>query len=152
MSDFLTLYKKIIKINFLPGDGIKELENSVMVPVKIESMHNMGVLAVQQLSDSELVRNFLVSGAKGFAVNGAAAMLVGASMGPIGIAVGVADAIGGSITEDSRRNLSNANKQVKVSNVIYSQAENLGTILDAITERSNRIATVLAKLNALFVV
>jgi len=144
MSDFLLLYSKIIKINFLPGEGIKELEGQVMNPIQLESIHNMGVLAVQPMSDEELLKNFLVAGATGAVINLAIA-------GPLGWAIGPVKALGDSIVNDSQRNLSNSNKQMKISNVIYSQAENLSVILDAITERSNRTSEVLAKLNLLFI-
>lgn len=150
MTKFLTLYKQIIKINFLPGDGIKELTALTLPQVEVQSLQNMHVLAGRQLSDQELVKDFLVSGVTGVAVVGAGNFLTGAALGPIGVAVGVAGALGGSFVEDSRRNLSNAGKQLKASNVVYAQAENLGTILDLITERCTRLAALLAKMNVLF--
>lgn len=51
---------------------------------------------------------------------------------------------------DSERYLSAANNQMRQSNVIYSQAESIGEIYDAIVARADRIANLLMTMNALF--
>ncbi len=52
---------------------------------------------------------------------------------------------------DSERYLSAANNQLSASNVIYSQAESIAEVYDAITGRADRIANLLMAMNALFV-
>jgi len=137
MKDFLELYERIIKINFIAGDGIAELSNNILAPVNITQIQYMTVTAISPMSEKELINTFLVEGLKGWMI-----------AGPIGA---TANALGGTFVKDSERNLSKANSQVKISNVIYSQAETMALALDAITERSKKLADLLAKMNLLFV-
>lgn len=59
--------------------------------------------------------------------------------------------ISGMMIEDSKRNLSAANSQMSAANVVYSQAKSISALYDAIAERANRIAKLLASMNALFI-
>lgn len=120
MNDFLQLYEKIIKINFEIGDGIKELDKSILDPANISSIRSMTVTAISPMSDKEIVTSFLLKG------------------------------IGGAMVDESKRNLERASSQVRISNVVYAQAETMAAALEAITERSERIAILLAKMNLLF--
>ncbi len=52
---------------------------------------------------------------------------------------------------DSEKYLSAANNQMRASNVVYSQAQSIGEIYDAIAGRADRIAKLLMAMNALFV-
>lgn len=52
---------------------------------------------------------------------------------------------------DSERYLSAANNQMRQANVIYSQAQSVGEIYDAIVGRADRIANLLMTINALFI-
>lgn len=52
---------------------------------------------------------------------------------------------------DSERYLSAANSQMRAANVVYSQAESIGEIYDAIAARADRISKLLMALNALFI-
>jgi hypothetical protein len=120
MPDFLDIYEKIMKINFVPGDGILELDKNIMAPAEISQIRGMTVTAISPMTDKELVISYLLKG------------------------------LGGAMVDDSKRNLAMASSQMKVSNVIYSQAETYAVASDAIIERSNRIATLLARMDLLF--
>ena len=52
---------------------------------------------------------------------------------------------------DSERYLSAANSQVRSANVVYSQAQSVGEVYDAIVARADRISNLLMAMNALFV-
>ena len=136
IKDFLQLYENIIKINFTSSEGVIELSKSMLSPANIEEMRYMTVVAISPMSEKELTYTFLVEGLKGWFF-----------AGPIGAS---ASAFGGAMVKDSERNLSKANSQLKISDVLYSQAETTVVILDMITERSKRIADLLAKMNLLF--
>lgn len=120
MADFIEVYDRIIKINFKPGNGILELSKNIFVPVKISQIRNMTTTALSPMTDKEIAISYLLKG------------------------------IGGAMVDDSKRTLAMANSQMKTSNVVYSQAETLAVALDAIVERSNKIATLLAKMDLLF--
>ncbi len=137
MHDFIKLYERIIQINFVPGEGILELNQLALVSVKISEIKQMTVSAMSPMSEKEIVNVFLINGLKGLLI-----------AGPIGA---VANAIGGTMVQDSKHNLSKANSQLKISSIVYSQAETMGVALDAIAERSEKIATLLAKLNYIFI-
>lgn len=57
----------------------------------------------------------------------------------------------GMMDLDSKKYLSAANSQMRASNVVYSQAQSLGEIYDAICGRADRISQLLMAMNALFV-
>ena len=120
MVDFLDVYEKIIKINFTPGDGILELSKNIISPVKIAQIQNMTTTALSPMTDKEILVTYLLKG------------------------------IGGVMVDDSKRTLAMASSQMKISSVVYSQAETVAVVLDAIIERSNRIAILLAKMDLLF--
>lgn len=125
MRNFLTVYEKIIKINFLQSQGMKELEGNIITADNLKSIQGMTAISMRPMTDMELIGTFLGGG------------------GGVGI--------GHAMIEDSKRNLSLANKQLRASEVVYSQAENLSLIIDTLTERSEKIANLLAKLNMLFI-
>lgn len=59
--------------------------------------------------------------------------------------------LGSMMIKDSERFVSAANKQMRAANVTYSQAESVCEVYDAIVQRADRIAKVLAGLNLLFI-
>lgn len=58
--------------------------------------------------------------------------------------------LGGTFIKDSERFASAARNQLSEANVIYSQAETICTVYDAIIERADRLSLLLAQLNYLF--
>lgn len=121
MKQFLELYEKIIIINFVEGDGIKELCFSYFTPAIIEETKTMTSVAGNTLSTGQTIATMLVRGG-----------------------------ISGVITKESEMNVSIAQMRNKQARVIESQAETMCISLDAIYQRSEHIADVLAKLNVLF--
>ena len=59
--------------------------------------------------------------------------------------------LGKMMIKDAERNVSAANNQMRSANVVYSQSESICEVYDAIIERADRIAKVLAGLNLLFI-
>lgn len=58
--------------------------------------------------------------------------------------------IANTMVKESRRNLSSANSQLSASNVVYSQAESIAEIYDAIIKRADWTAQKLTEMNILF--
>ena len=58
--------------------------------------------------------------------------------------------IGGMMISDSKRNLSAAKSQLSAANVVYSQAQSVAEVYDAIIGRSERISKLIIHMNALF--
>lgn len=54
------------------------------------------------------------------------------------------------MTKDSERYLSAANSQFRAANVVYSQAESICEVYNAIIARADRISALLMKMNVLF--
>ena len=59
--------------------------------------------------------------------------------------------VSGMMVKDSERRLSAANNQMSRANVMYSHAESISDIYDAIVMQANHVADVIKKLNMLFV-
>lgn len=57
----------------------------------------------------------------------------------------------GMIELDSQKFLSAANSQARASNVVYSQAQSVAEVYDAICGRADRISKLLMTMNALFI-
>lgn len=58
--------------------------------------------------------------------------------------------LGGAMVADSKRNLSAANSQLSAANVVYSQAQSVAEVYDAIIGRAERISSLIMRMNALF--
>ena len=58
--------------------------------------------------------------------------------------------IGGMMIADSKRNLSAAKSQLSAANVVYSQAQSVAEIYDAIIGRAERISSLIMRMNAMF--
>ena len=56
----------------------------------------------------------------------------------------------GQLITESKRNLSAAKSQLSAANVVYSQAQSVAEVYDAIIGRAERIASLLMRMNALF--
>ena len=57
---------------------------------------------------------------------------------------------GNMMVKDSERFLSAAQRQLRAANVVYSQAESICTVCDAVIARADRISNLLMGMNALF--
>ena len=121
MKDFLEVYEKILKINFIEGDGIKELSSKTIIPEEMSIIRTFSQNAVKPMNDKEILWSLFKGG------------------------------IGGCMVKDSERNLSMANAQMKLANVAYAEAEAISVSLDVIIDKSNRIAEMLMNLNLFFV-
>ncbi|WP_414698312.1 hypothetical protein [Peptacetobacter sp. AB845] len=120
IKEFLEIYDKIIKINFIESDEIKKLNQSSLALQNISELKCSVSNAALPLSDKEIILKFALTG------------------------------VGGLMIADSKRNLSIANSQMKISRVIEEQAQSISVILDYITDISGKIASLLSKLNILF--
>ena len=120
MAEFLDVYEKVKKIDFQPGEGIVELYDNNKRLVPVEEVRQMVNIVKQPMSDGEMAVGLLFKG------------------------------LSGMMIECSKRDLAVASSRVKQANVMYSQAETLGVALNAIVERAERMADVLAKINLLF--
>ena len=58
--------------------------------------------------------------------------------------------ISGTIAKDAERQLSAAKSQLSAAKVVYSQAESAAEVYDAVAARADRVAKLLAMMNALF--
>lgn len=126
MDSFLSLYERIIKINFTEGDGIKELEN--FLPVLAEETH-MQIAAIGKISDmSVITKNFVIGG------------LTGGLMG----------AVAGSLIDDAQYRLDTARIVAKQAEVVAIHEDTVSLACQAVTERVNRMTDVLTKLNFFF--
>jgi len=59
--------------------------------------------------------------------------------------------LGSTFVKDSERYMSAANSQMSFARTAYSQAESIAEVYDAIVARADRIANLLASMNALFI-
>lgn len=125
MNSFLSLYEKIIKINFTETEGIRELNN--FVPSVVGEM-KMQISTIRNLPQTPTITKNVIMG-----------YLVG----------GLVGAVTSSIVDDSKRALDQARMQAKQAEAMALQAETVGLAYQGITERVNRMTDVLTKLNIL---
>ena len=126
INDFINLYERIMKVNFIETDGIREiykLNNSVGV---ISEMKIMISTASQVLTERDIVNTMLVGVLK------------------LGILTG---GVSNVIAKEAELNESAARIRKKQISVIESQIETINT---SIYERAERISVILAKINILF--
>lgn len=124
INDFIEVYSKIKKINFVETDGIKELDKKLQLPENVGHMNQMISVnkAAVKWSDEDVVKAFLISGV-----------------------------IGAAFAKDSKKNLKIANAQMKVANVAYSQAQTIKVTLDGIIQMCDNFSELLSNMNFLFV-
>lgn len=127
MKDFLQVYEKLIKINFIESDGIKELEN--FTPAIVQDLHTQ-ISAVQGMPQMPVVTKNVV---------------VGCLMG------GFLGAVSSSIVDDSKKKLDLARMQSRQADVIAQQAQGIALAYQAVTERAASMTDVLTKLNMLLI-
>ncbi len=127
MKDFLKVYEKLVKINFVESDGIRELDN--FTPAIAEDLHTQ-ISAVQNMPQTPVITKNVVVG-----------WLIG----------GIFGAVTSSIVDDSKKNLDLARMQSRQADVIAQQAKGIGLAYQAITERASAMTDVLTKLNILFI-
>lgn len=87
---------------------------------KLNTLQALSVSVKKQFSDKELVCGYLMKG------------------------------IPGLMVMDSERFMSAANNQMRSANVVYSQAQSVAEVYDAIVARADRIARLLVSMNVLF--
>lgn len=121
MRDFVELYSSIIKIDFQEVKALSAVDNFSFCPQEIHAIKAAAQTAVSQMSDKEILKSVFLGG------------------------------IGGYMVKSSERDLKMANAQLRSAEVAYSQAENLGLILDGVTDCCNQVADLLPKLNKFFV-
>lgn len=119
---FLDVYEKMMKINFIEGDGIKELSSLSLSKVTIGQVKEMVSVASKEPSTGQLVTAMIVKGG-----------------------------VSGVIRQESEMNVSEARIRNSQARVIESQAQTNCIILDGIYERAERISSLLSKLNVMFV-
>jgi len=164
---FLKLYEKLIKINFIEGDGIKELSD---FPVAIAEEMQIQTKAVGQImTDSEATAYLVAVGASGFATlainagiavsSSAAAVTAGtissAAIAAAPAAVGIAAAAlpiaaGLSIKKDAEGKLKEANQIAKQSKLQQIHYENVALSYSTIETRCSKMTEILTKLNIIF--
>ena len=120
IATFLELYKDLQNINFEEGEGLKELSATSPTTVAIEEMKDMAGVSRSDLSDSQMVTTYIFTG------------------------------ISGLIKKEAEMNLSTAKIRRHHAELIEKQSENICIALDAVCQRSERMAEILKNLNALF--
>lgn len=122
IEQFLTLYERIIKIDFQTSDGIKELFNSKFTPTIIQDMKAVTSVAANTLNTNQIVATMIIKGG-----------------------------LSGVIAKESELNLNVARMRNKQAKVIESQTETICVVLDAIYQRAEKLCKVLTTLNVLFI-
>lgn len=117
------MYEKIINIEFLQEYKTIQEEDFILSS-NTKLIQNIPIIPLAPMTDFELVKTFIGKG------------------GGIGL--------GHAMIEDSKRNLSIANKQMQIAKANYIKAKNLSATVDTIIEYNENISTLLAKLNLLF--
>lgn len=126
MDSFLTLYERIVKINFTEGDGIKELED--FSPALIEETHLQVAVAGKISDKSVITKNFVIGFLSGGMIGAAAGFLV----------------------DDAQYKLDTARILAKQAEVVAIHEDTINLSCQAITERVKRMTDVLTKLNFFF--
>ncbi len=126
LQHFLITYEKIIKINFLPSDGIRELDS--FTPAVRKEIVQVGSI-VQKGFDSPTITKGVVAG-----------FLFG----------GICGAALASIKDDAKKELDLAKLQAKRAAVIEEQARAKKLSYHMIEQKANQIADVLTKCNIMF--
>lgn len=132
IKDFIELYSKIKKINFVESDGIRELDSNLCLSDSVVELEQLRLKTTHSvtMTDTDLVKSFII-----------ATPLVGV-IGAFATA---------AFVKDSKRDLKAAEAQLRASRVVYSQAQTIETVLNGIIDRCNNLSDVLTKLNLLFV-
>ncbi|HCO29791.1 MAG TPA: hypothetical protein DIT54_10505 [Lachnospiraceae bacterium] len=137
MKNFLEVFQTIKRINFVEGDGIKELD--FFSPSIIEETKLAVDTSLKTTSNTEAIATLALMGA-----TAGTAIIIGAN--PL-IATAV---LSHSIKKDSEANYAQARAFMKMADVATSQAETMVVVCDGVIKRANSIAQVLSKLNLLF--
>lgn len=128
MQEFVELYKVIIKVELLEIDGTRETEFSKLSPEVISEMQNMITVSGYSLSNGQTMSTFTM----GFLVGG------------------LAGGITKIISKEAELNEAAARVRKKASEVAASQQETITSALDAIYQRTERMANLMIKMNILF--
>lgn len=132
VKDFIELYSRIKKINFVESDGIRELDSNLCLSDGVVELEQLRLKTTHSvaMTDTDLIKSFII----------------GASL------AGLAGAfVTAAFVKDSKRDLKAAEAQMRTAKVVYSQSQTLETVLNGIIDRCNSLSDVLTKLNLLFV-
>lgn len=122
IDQFLSLYEKIIKIDFQTSEGIKELFDSKFTPTIIQDMKTVTSVAATDLNTNQIVATMLIKGG-----------------------------LSGVIAKESELNLNVAYMRNKQARVIEAQIETICVVLDAMYQRAEKLCKVLTALNVLLI-
>ncbi|QOR66306.1 hypothetical protein IM538_21490 [Cytobacillus suaedae] len=120
-KNFLDLYQKIMQINFVESDGIKELSRSILALKTISSLKPELKITVKDLTTSQSMSAFFIKG--GFS---------------------------GVIAKEAEMNANYASIRNRSADVVLSQANTICVALEGIETRANKISELLARLNVPF--
>ena len=121
MESFLEIYKKIILIDFVESDEIKELfSNSLVSAVPQIGMEKVKIVGCE-FSTAQTIGAVVFQGG-----------------------------VSGFIKEEAKQNANLAAMRNRQADLVKSQAETICVALESIEMRANKISDVLAKLNVVF--
>lgn len=124
MQKFVTVYSQIIKIDFRDDRMLAVLDKKSFSTEDIQVIQAVAQTAVRPMTDKEVAVSIL----KGFGIFG----------------------LGKAFIDSSERELEMAGAQLRSSRVVYSQAENLASILDGVIATCDKVSALLPQLNRLF--
>lgn len=128
INDFISVYEQIMKINFNESDEIKSLGTSAISPAVIGEMKTMVSVAGYSLDSNQVVSTFLMGTLTG----------------------GLLGGVSHIIAKEAELNAAAAKARRRFADVAASQSETITVALDAIYQRAERMAKLLAQLNLLF--
>lgn len=128
IDEFIQVYEKIMTINFTESDGIKQLNDANYSSVAISELRTMVVTSGYSMDTSQTISTFLVGTITGGLIGG----------------------FSNIIAKEAELNVVAAKMRKKQAAVASSQAETIKVALDAIYQRSERLAKLLAQMNLLF--
>lgn len=122
MNDFLSVYEKIIKINFNKNEPIREIQNNFLALNTVNEISNMVHVSNMAMTDKQMIVTFIFNFFD----------------------------ISSLILKESEINLSTAGIRKKQSYLVEEKCNSECILYDFIVGRANKMSDLLAKLNLLF--
>ncbi len=119
MKRFLCFYRQIQKIDFFPGDGIRELLSTSFCTSEIAQIETMASTSLQPLTQTQQVVTYLMTG------------------------------LGNALCKDAEQNLKVAESQLHIARLYSGQADLAIAALNAVTERAEQFSALLAQFGML---
>ncbi|MBS5913100.1 MAG: hypothetical protein KID09_21170 [Paenibacillus macerans] len=119
--DFIEVYEKIMRIDFVESDGIKQLDLKTVVPANFKANGLDLYLENKELSTEQILSAFIIKGG-----------------------------VSGVIAKEAELNARLASIRNSTADVVLSQADTICVALEGIETRAHKISDLLAKLNILF--